>query len=105
MIAKPKKRKKKSNKKLHQAVYDNAMEIQKCCILCGSGYQLVRHHIRHFGSRLTFEGNIAILCTQCHLTVHNNTKKFTPILVNIVNELHCLDLPLYIKYNIRDQDT
>jgi 5-methylcytosine-specific restriction endonuclease McrA len=105
MLKKPKKRKKVSNKKLHQAVYDNAMTIQKCCVLCGSGYQLVRHHIRHFGSRLTFAGNIAILCNDCHLSVHKDTKKFTPILVNIVNDLHNLDLPLYIKYNIRDQDT
>jgi 5-methylcytosine-specific restriction endonuclease McrA len=106
MLAKPKKRKNnKQTKKEKQSIYDNAMEIQKCCILCGSGYQLVRHHIRHFGTRLTFDGNIAILCTNCHINVHKDTKRFTQILIDIINELHNLDLPLYIKYNISDQDT
>jgi 5-methylcytosine-specific restriction endonuclease McrA len=100
MLKKPKKRKStKQTKSQKQAIYDNAMSIQKCCVICGSSYQLVRHHIRHFGTRLTFEGNIAILCNECHLIIHKDTKKFTPILVNIVNDLHCLDLPLYIKYN------
>lgn len=68
-------------------VYDTITEEQPCCMLCGKGYNLHRHHIRYGRvGRHTYFGNIIVLCMDCHAKVHSNKKKWQPILITIANE-------------------
>ena len=104
MIPKPKPRKKR-NKSVNKDIYARVMEKQPHCIICGKTYPLERHHIRHGSSgRKTYIGNIAVLCgpvidkNSCHGKVHHNTKKWTPILIDMVNEIHGVDFPLIVDY-------
>lgn len=70
-------------------VYNYTIDTQELCLLCGSGRDLVMHHIRFgAGGRKTYVGNIARLCVPCHLRVHANDKKYRPILIRKVNELY-----------------
>ena len=70
-------------------VYQQAIETQEYCLLCGYGGDLVMHHIRFgAGKRLTYVGNIARLCVRCHLMVHKNDKLFRPILIERVDRIN-----------------
>jgi 5-methylcytosine-specific restriction endonuclease McrA len=78
-------------------VYQQAIDTQDYCLLCGYGGELVMHHIRFgAGGRKTYVGNIARLCVRCHLMVHKNDKKYRPILIKKVDEIigqkHCEDV-------------
>lgn len=87
--------------KAERKVYDKVLELQEHCILCGSQNesQLIMHHIRHSGTRDTYDGNIARLCTTCHIKVHKNEKKYKPILIRKVNEIYGLELPYTVMVN------
>ena len=73
--------------KEEKEVYDYVNKIEPYCQLCGSPYNLHRHHIR-YGScgRHTYFGNVIVLCMDCHAKVHSNKKKWQPILITIANE-------------------
>jgi hypothetical protein len=88
-------------KKTEKQVYDHVLETQPHCLLCGSQNeaQLIMHHIRHSGTRNTYHGNIARLCTYCHIKVHKNEKEYKPKLIGRVNELYGLDLPYTVRIN------
>jgi len=78
-------------------VYQQAIDTQESCLLCGYGGDLVMHHIRFgAGGRKTYVGNIARLCVRCHLMVHANDKKYRPILIEKVDAInekkHCKDI-------------
>ena len=70
--------------KEEKEVYEYINEIEKWCQLCGSPYELHRHHIR-FGScgRKTYIGNIIVLCERCHRKVHSNKKYWQPKLIEL----------------------
>lgn len=87
--------------KAEKEVYDNVVETQPHCLICYSQNeaQLIMHHIRHSGTRNTYHGNIARLCTTCHIKVHKNEKKYKPILIRKVNELYGLELPYTVRVN------
>jgi hypothetical protein len=103
MIAKPKKKPKKSTKVHDQKVYAEVERIQKACLFCGS-HNYSRHHIRGGKSRDTYIGNIALLCgssidrDSCHGKVHFDERYWKPILIDMVNEIHNLDLPYHYIY-------
>ena len=78
-------------------VYKHAVDTQRECQICHISNNLVCHHIRHSGTRRTYKGNIAVLCTRCHALVHTNTKHWTPVLVEKINKLYGMDLGEYIK--------
>lgn len=65
-------------------VYKYITELEPYCQLCGSSYNLHRHHIR-YGTcgRKTYIGNIIVLCSNCHRLVHSNKKKWQPILIKL----------------------
>lgn len=72
-------------------VYKYTAETQERCLLCGYGGETVMHHIRFgAGGRKTYVGNLAVLCVLCHVKVHQNDKKYRPILIKKVNRLYDL---------------
>ena len=72
-------------------VYAYTLETQDRCLLCGYGGELAMHHIRFgAGGRKTYVGNIARLCVICHAKVHQNDKKYRPILIRKVNAIYDL---------------
>lgn len=73
--------------KEEKRVYETITEEEPYCQLCGSTYELNRHHIR-YGScgRKTYFGNVIVLCSNCHRLVHSNKKKYQPILIEMANE-------------------
>lgn len=76
--------------KSERDVYKHVTDTQNHCALCGSQNesQLIMHHIRFgAGGRKTYIGNVIRLCTICHLRVHNNDKRFRPILIRKINEI------------------
>jgi hypothetical protein len=88
MIAKPKKRKKKSNKKLHQALYQECVRDMPSCMMCGSHYWNQVHHIVYSPIRITEKGKLIVLCKDCHDLAHSNEKKYRPILLEIVRKFY-----------------
>jgi len=65
-------------------VYDYINKIEPYCVLCGSPYNLHRHHIRYGAcGRKTYIGNIIVLCDSCHKKVHTNKKYWQPKLINL----------------------
>ncbi len=70
-------------------VYNYITEHCKYCALCGSTWNLHRHHIiyRSEGGPTDY-WNIIILCEHCHMMVHSNKrywqKKLIQILTNII---------------------
>lgn len=65
-------------------VYKYITELEPYCQLCGSSYNLHRHHIRYGAcGRKTYIGNIIVLCSNCHRLVHSNKKKWQPILIKL----------------------
>lgn len=65
-------------------VYEYISELEPFCQLCGSPYNLHRHHIRYGAcGRKTYIGNIIVLCERCHRLVHSNKKYYQPILIEL----------------------
>lgn len=65
-------------------VYEFINSIEKWCQLCGSPYNLHRHHIRYGAcGRKTYIGNIIVLCENCHKKVHKNKKLWMPKLIEL----------------------
>lgn len=76
--------------KKEKEVYDYINSIEKWCQLCGSPYNLHRHHIRYggmYGGRKTYIGNIIVLCENCHTKVHKNKKEWMPKLIELDEEI------------------
>jgi hypothetical protein len=75
-------------------VYKLVTETQPHCILCGSQNeaQLIMHHVIHgAGTRRTIVDNkinIARVCTLCHIKIHQNDKKFKPILLKKLENIY-----------------
>ena len=70
--------------KEEREVYEYINSIEKWCQLCGSPYNLHRHHIRYGAvGRKTYIGNIIVLCGQCHYKVHSNKKRWQPYLIEL----------------------
>lgn len=67
-------------------IYEEIVEEQPYCQLCGSTSFLHIHHIRYGAcGRKTYKGNLIRLCENCHRKVHSNKKKWQPILIDMVN--------------------
>jgi 5-methylcytosine-specific restriction endonuclease McrA len=70
--------------KEEREVYEYINSIEKWCQLCGSPYNLERHHIRYgAGKRKTYIGNIIVLCEKCHKKVHSNKRMWQPTLIEL----------------------
>lgn len=70
--------------KQDKVVYDYITELEPYCQLCGSPYNLHRHHIRYGAEgRKTYIGNIIVLCEKCHRLVHSNKKYWQPKLIEL----------------------
>ena len=70
--------------KEERKVYEYINSIEKWCQLCGSPYNLERHHIRYGAEgRKTYIGNIIVLCENCHRKVHSNKKLWQPYLIEL----------------------
>lgn len=69
---------------MDKKVYDYITELEPFCVLCGSPYNLHRHHIRYGAcGRKTYIGNVIILCDKCHRMVHSNKRKWQPKLIKL----------------------
>ena len=67
-----------------KAVYEYINSIEKWCQLCGSTFNLHRHHIRYGKEgRKTYIGNIIVLCEKCHKKVHSNKRLWQPYLIEL----------------------
>ena len=64
--------------------YEYITNLEPFCMLCGSPYNLHRHHIRYGAcGRKTYIGNLIVLCESCHRKVHSNKKYWQPKLIEI----------------------
>ncbi len=83
------KMKNKSNKRItvSKEVYNIVIERDKyCCRLCGSTNWIQLHHILYRSQRkdlINDINNCIMLCDNCHRLVHNNKKKWQPILLKM----------------------
>lgn len=83
------KMKNKSNKRItvSKEVYNIVIERDKyCCRLCGSTNWIQLHHILYRSQRkdlINDINNCIMLCDDCHRLVHNNKKKWQPILIEM----------------------
>lgn len=83
------KMKNKSNKRITvlKEVYNIVIERDKyCCRLCGSTNLIQLHHILYRSQRkdlINDINNCIMLCDNCHRLVHNNKKKWQPILLEM----------------------
>lgn len=81
--------KNKSNKRITvtKEVYNIVIERDKyCCRLCGSTTWIQLHHILYRSQRkdlINDINNCIMLCDNCHRLVHNNKKKWQPILIEM----------------------
>ena len=81
--------KRKSNKRItvSKEVYNIVIERDKyCCRLCGSTNWIQLHHILYRSQRkdlINDINNCIMLCDNCHRLVHNNKKKWQPILIEM----------------------
>ena len=67
-----------------KAVYEYINSIEKWCQLCGSTFNLHRHHIYYRSELgLTVPKNIIVLCEKCHRKVHSNKKVWQPHLLEL----------------------
>lgn len=68
--------------KEEKLAYQNIVESEPYCQMCGSTNTLHIHHI-YYRSQLgmTVEKNLIRLCINCHSLVHSNKKKYQPILL------------------------
>jgi hypothetical protein len=69
------------------------------CILCGSKKWLQLHHVLGRGRNLTDNYRYCImLCEKCHNEiVHQNNKKYRPILLDICDKLYKEDEKCEVK--------
>ena len=69
-------------KKVDSIIYQQIVENEPYCQLCGSTSYLHIHHI-YYRSQLglTTPKNLIRLCDKCHRLVHSNKKKYQPILL------------------------
>ena len=83
------KMKNKSNKRItvSKEVYNIVIERDKyCCRVCGSTNWIQLHHILYRSQRkdlINDINNCIMLCDNCHRLVHNNKKKWQPILLEM----------------------
>ena len=79
--------------KEERKVYEYINSIEPWCQLCGSPYNLHRHHIRYGGTygRKTYIGNIIVLCEFCHQKVHKNKKLWMPYLIELDKKIRGVD--------------
>lgn len=65
-------------------IYQQIIENEPYCQLCGSTSYLHIHHI-YYRSQLgkTTPKNLIRLCNNCHNLVHTNKKKYQPILLEL----------------------
>lgn len=77
----------KVSKKTYEKVFETCREQ---CVLCGRQYMLELHHVNGRGRYLTDDPtNCVMLCHDCHhYKVHQNLKKYRPILLKICEELY-----------------
>jgi len=67
-------------------IYQQIVEEQPYCQLCGSPYNLHIHHIRYGAcGRKTCIGNLIRLCKSCHDKVHSNKRHWQPILIKMID--------------------
>lgn len=72
-------------------VYEYINSIEHWCQICGSPYNLHRHHIRYGAcGRNTYIGNIIVLCNKCHTMVHKNKEYWMPKLIELDEEIRGL---------------
>lgn len=68
-------------------IYQQIVEEQPYCQLCGSPYNLHIHHIRYGAcGRKTYIGNLIRLCKSCHDKIHSNKRYWQPILIKMIDE-------------------
>lgn len=81
--------KNKSNKRItvSKEVYNTVIERDNySCRLCGSTTWIQLHHILYRSQRkdlINDINNCIMLCDNCHRLVHNNKKKWQPILIEM----------------------
>lgn len=65
-------------------IYQQIVENEPYCQLCGSTSYLHIHHI-YYRSQLglTTPKNLIRLCSKCHELVHSNKRKYQPMLLEI----------------------
>lgn len=69
-------------------IYEEIVEEQPYCQLCGSTSFLHIHHIRYGAcGRKTYKGNLIRLCESCHRLVHTNKKKYQPMLIELLTKI------------------
>jgi 5-methylcytosine-specific restriction endonuclease McrA len=74
-----------------KSTYQKVFEACKGkCVLCGTKKDLQLHHVNGRGRNLTDNPeNCVMLCMKCHLeVVHENQKKYRPILQKIARKLY-----------------
>lgn len=73
--------------KKEKMIYQQIVEEQPYCQLCGETYNLHIHHIRYGAcGRKTYIGNLIRLCERCHRKVHSNKKYWQPILIEMIEK-------------------
>lgn len=73
--------------KEEKQIYQQIVEEQPYCQLCGSTNNLHIHHVRYGAcGRKTYIGNLIRLCEPCHRKVHSSKKKWQPILIEMLNK-------------------
>lgn len=91
LTKKPVKKAKMHNKSKKLTVtkktYNYVIERDKyCCRLCGNTNWIQLHHILYRSQRkdlINDVNNCIMLCDNCHRLVHNNKKKWQPILIEM----------------------
>jgi 5-methylcytosine-specific restriction endonuclease McrA len=88
MYPKPKFKKHRTEKVTEQTYYSVFNRDNGTCQMCGNRNNLELHHIYGRGKNLTNNiNNCIMLCQHCHHNVvHNNNKKYRPILKEIVRK-------------------
>ena len=72
------------NKKIDKQIYEQIVEEQQWCQLCGSTNWLEIHHIIYRSQNGSNDKrNLIRLCKSCHQLVHSNKKKWQQFLINI----------------------
>lgn len=87
---KPKNKKKKRETVTDRTYYKVWTACQGTCMLCGAKQNLELHHVLGRGKDLTNNAKFCVmLCNTCHhQKVHQNLKKYRPILLEICKRLY-----------------
>lgn len=74
--------------KVTEETYKAVLERDKCCVLCHSTVALQLHHIDGRSRLKTNDiNNCVMLCYICHQRVHENQKRFRPMLKMYIQEV------------------